>query len=87
MIEDLNVECKTKFPQRPFFMSSAENEDAELTITPALIGDFANTIIGIICNDKYTQNYHMVPNMNLSEMVKKDVECWRHLFQKKKTRS
>ena len=84
MIEDLNVECKTKFPQRPFFMSSAENEDAELTITPALIGDFANTIIGIICNDKYTQNYHMVPNMNLSELVKKDVECWRHLFKKKK---
>ncbi len=71
MIEDLDVECKKKYPQRPFFMSSAENEDADLTITPALIGDFANTIIDIIRHDKYTQNYHMVPGMNLSEMVKK----------------
>ena len=75
MIEDLDMECKKKFPQRPFFMLSAENEDANLTITPALIGDFANKIIEIILHDKYTQNYHMVPGMNLSEMVKKNVEC------------
>jgi hypothetical protein len=40
-----------------------------------LIGDFANKIIEIILHDKYTQNYHMVPGMNLSEMVKKNVEC------------
>jgi hypothetical protein len=83
MIEDLYVECNKKFPQRPFFMSSAENEDADLTITTELIGQFANTIIDIIRCDKYTQNYHMVPGMNLSEMLKKDVECWRHLFKKK----
>ena len=84
MIEDLDLECKKKFPQRPFFMSSAENEDTNITIGPPLIGDFANTIIDIIRHEKYTQNYHMVPGMNLSEMVKKNVECWRHLFQKKK---
>ena len=83
MIEDLDVECKKKFPKRPFFMSSAENEEANLTITPALIGDFANMIIKIICHKKYTQNYHMVPGMYLSEMVKKNVECWTHLFKKK----
>jgi hypothetical protein len=64
-------------------MSSAENEDADLMITTELIGKFANTIIDIIRHDKYTDTYHMVPGMNLSEMVKNDVECWRHLFQKK----
>jgi hypothetical protein len=66
-------------------MSSAENEDADLMITTELIGKFANTIIDIIRHDKYTDTYHMVPGMNLSEMVKNDVECWRHLFQKKNT--
>ena len=64
-------------------MSSAENEDADLTIGTALIGDFANTIIKIIRHDKYTQNYHMVPGMNLCETVKQNDECWTHLFKKK----